>query len=144
MWCLPAAALGRSTWPRPDRRHLPSRDDGFACSLAPLTYYLGAVDRRRDATQEGERLGNGSNAKDLDAFNEFASPDWRKGTITPVKPPPAGLPELRAGSRVRGGSDCPAPVPQEDVRRSSSAAKTPCAASTAATIASANTRLSHT
>ncbi len=38
----------------------------------PLTHYLNGVDwRHRDAVQKGDQLGDGSNTKDLNAFDAF-------------------------------------------------------------------------
>jgi hypothetical protein len=101
-----------------------------------LTHDLDGVNRRyRGAAQKGDQLGDRGNTKDPNAFNEFrlsGLPQWHD------HPGEAGLSSRQSGRQMpRTGRRRPSSPssPNRTVPRSSSALKTPCAASTAATIA---------
>jgi hypothetical protein len=57
------------------------------CLPAPLADHVDGLNgRHRNALQERDQLGDRGNTKDLDPSTSWASPAWRSGTITRVKP----------------------------------------------------------
>ena len=102
-----------------------------------VAHHLDRVDQRhRLAPQEGDQLGDRGNTEDLDAFDEFRLSGLAQRHDHPREARLLGRQEWRAKRRGPAGADHPTQArPTGLFRVVLRLGKTPCAASTAATIA---------